>query len=301
MIIVITISTFFCIALGVMCIYWLVSREASVVNARLSEMDPSIGILDNDSLGSLVERVAAPISQFIPPSATEANKLQKQLMQAGYRSPDAPTIFHAIQIVSFVAFPSAVVLMCFFLQRPLSSSFIWSFLAAAVGFYLPRYVLRRKMKNRQQRITWGLADALDLIVVTVEAGLGLNAALVRVGEELKEVHPVIYEEFEIVNLEIRVGRSREESLRNLAERTGVDDLRSFVALMIQADKFGSSIGRAVRIFADSLRTKRRQRAEQASQKAALKLVFPLTIFLFPTIIIVILGPALLNLIDAFSN
>ncbi|MDQ3256298.1 MAG: type II secretion system F family protein [Acidobacteriota bacterium] len=301
MIIVITISTFFCIALGVMCVYWLMSREASVVNARLAAMDPTVGILGHDSIGSLVERVAAPISRLVPASAPEVNKLHKQLMQAGYRSPDAPMIFRAIQIVGFVALPSVVVMMCFFLQRPLSSFLIWSFLAAASGFYLPRYVLHRQMKNRQQRITWGLADALDLLVVTVEAGLGLNAALVRVGEELKNVHPDIHEEFEMVNLEIRVGRSREESLRNLAERMGVDDLRSFVAIMIQADRFGSSIGRAVRVFADSLRTKRRQRAQQASQKAALKLLFPLTIFLFPTIIMVILGPAFLNLIDAFSN
>jgi tight adherence protein C len=114
---------------------------------------------------------------------------------------------------------------------------------------------------------------------------------------LKEVHPEIQEEFEMVNLEIRLGRARDEALRNLVERTGVDDIRSFVALMIQADRFGSSIGRAVRIFGDSLRTKRRQRAEQISQKAALKLMFPLVLFLFPVVILVILGPALLNLID----
>ena len=106
---------------------------------------------------------------------------------------------------------------------------------------------------------------------------------------------------ELVNLEIRVGRARDEALRNLAERTGVDDIRSFVALLVQADRYGSSIAKAVRVFADSLRTKRRQRAEQASQKAALKLVFPLTVFLFPVIILVILTPALLNLIDLFAG
>jgi tight adherence protein C len=166
---------------------------------------------------------------------------------------------------------------------------------------LPKFILKKRITERQQRLTWGLADALDLMVIAVEAGLSLNATLIRVGEELRDVHPVIQQEFELVNLEIRVGRAREEALRNLAERTGVDDLRSFVALMIQADRYGSSVGKAVRIFADSLRTKRRQRAEQKSQKAMLRLLFPLTFFLFPVVIMIILGPTALNLIDLFSH
>jgi tight adherence protein C len=174
---------------------------------------------------------------------------------------------------------------------------LFGMIGAAAGFYLPRYILRKMISGRQQRITWGLADAMDLMVVAVEAGLGLNAALNRVGDELKDLHPDMHTEIELVNLEIRVGRSREEALRNLAERTGVEDIRSFVALLIQADRYGSSIAKAVRIFADSLRTKRRQRAEQISQKAALKLLIPLTMFLFPVIILVVLGPALLNLYD----
>jgi tight adherence protein C len=178
---------------------------------------------------------------------------------------------------------------------------VWGMLTVAIGFYVPRLVLRRMISNRQQRITWGLADALDLMVIAVEAGLGLNAALNRVGEELKDVHPDMHHEFDLVNLELRLGRSREEALRNLTERTGVDDIRSFVALLIQADRFGSSIGKAVRVFADSLRTKRRQRAEQASAKAALKLLIPLTAFLFPVIIVMILAPSALNLIDLFSK
>src|SRR5205085_10679564 len=167
--------------------------------------------------------------------------------------------------------------------------------AFAVGFFLPRYVLRKLIKPLQQRVRWGQADALDLIVVLIEAGLGLNSAMIRVGEELKDVHRDISEEFELCNWEIRVGRERHDALRNLAERTGVDDLRSLVAMMIQADRFGTSIARAVRVYADSLRTKRRQRAEQAAQKAAVKLLFPLACFLFPTLFIAILGPAALNL------
>lgn len=302
MLIIIIISTFSCIALAIMSLYWLTAREASVVNTRLEGMDPSVAFVEGDgAITAMAERVSEPLNRLVPISAVEAQKLQKQLMQAGYRSPDAATVFRAIQLVLVLALPAAVVTACFVLHRPFNNFFIWGAIAAGAGFYLPRYILRRKISARQLRISWGLADTLDLLVVAVEAGLGLNAALLRVGEELKDVHPDIHGEFELVNLEIRVGRNRDDALRNLVERTGVDDLRSFVALMIQADRYGSSIGRAVRVFADSLRTKRRQRAEQASQKAALKLLFPLTLFLFPTILMVILGPAVLNLIDLFSR
>jgi tight adherence protein C len=157
------------------------------------------------------------------------------------------------------------------------------------------------IQKRQRLIRWGLADALDLMVVSVEAGLGLNAAMVKVASELKDVHTPVAVEFELANLEIRVGRERDEALRNLAERTGVDDLRSLVAMLIQTDKFGTSIAKGLRVFSDSLRTKRRQRAEQAAQKAAVKLLFPLACFLFPTLFIAILGPAFLNLIDIMGD
>lgn len=301
MLILIVLVTFTGLALGVMGIYWMFARREGVVTARLESMDPSLELIENNPVSVMAERVAEPLNRMVPISAAEALKLQKQLLQAGYRSTDAAMAFRAIQLTLIIAIPSLIVTLCFILNRPMSNFFIWGVIGAAIGFYLPRYVLRRKISNRQRRITWGLADAMDLMVVAVEAGLGLNAALNRVGDELKMVHPDMHYELEMVNLEIRVGRSREEALRNLAERTGVDDIRSFVALLIQADRFGSSIGKAVRVFADSLRTKRKQRAEQASQKAALKLIFPLTACLFPVIILVILGPAILNLIDLFTK
>jgi tight adherence protein C len=173
--------------------------------------------------------------------------------------------------------------------------------AFVMGFFLPPFFLKRSISKRQREVRWGLADALDLMVVSVEAGLGLNAAMLKVSSELKDVHPAVAMEFELANLEIRVGRDRDEALRNLAERTGVDDLRSLVAMLIQTDKFGTSIAKGLRIFSDSLRTKRRQRAEQEAQKAAVKLLFPLACFLFPTLFIAILGPAALNLIDVLGN
>jgi len=299
MIILIVLLTFSCIALSVMSLYWLMARQASAVTSRLERIDPSLTLAGDES--KVAARVAEPINRMVPISAVEAAKLQKRLLHAGFSSPDAATAFRAIQITLIVAIPTVVTTICFILDLPLNSFLIWGAIGVAIGFYLPRLVLHSKIASRQQRIIWGLADALDLMVVAVEAGLGLNAALNRVGEELKKLHPDMHHELELVNLEIRVGRSREEALRNLAERTGVDDIRSFVALLIQADRFGSSIGKAVRVFADSLRTKRRQRAEQASQKAALKLLIPLTVFLFPVIIAVILAPAVLNLIDLFFH
>lgn len=301
MLILIVAFTFTGLTLAVMGIYWVFARREGVVTARLETIDPSLELIENNPVTVMAERVAEPLNRIVPISAAEAEKLQKQLLQAGYRSTDAAMAFRAVQLTLTVAIPSLITTLCFILNRPLNNFFIWGVIGAAIGFYLPKYVLRKKISNRQRRITWGLADAMDLMVVAVEAGLGLNAALNRVGEELRTVHPDMHYELEMVNLEIRVGRSREEALRNLAERTGVDDIRSFIALLIQADRFGSSIGKAVRIFAESLRTKRKQRAEQASQKAALKLIFPLTVCLFPVIILVILGPAILNLIDLFSK
>ena len=285
------------VVLGVMSVYWLFSRPAGAVNARLESMDPALALVENNPLTLMAERVADPINRVMPISAVDAAKLQKQLLQAGYRSTDAAIAFRAIQITLTIAMPTVVAIACFIFDLPLLNLLAWGLVGAAFGFYLPRYILRKITMARQRRITWGLADMMDLMVVAVEAGLGLNAALNRVGEELKDLHRDMHDELELVNLEIRVGRSREEALRNLAERTGVDDIRAFVALLIQADRFGSSIAKAVRVFADSLRTKRRQRAEQAAQKATLKLLFPLVAFLFPVIIIVILAPSLFNLYD----
>ncbi|MGA9995661.1 MAG: type II secretion system F family protein [Pyrinomonadaceae bacterium] len=308
MLLIITISTFICITFGVMGLYWLVNRPASAATERLRRMSDksaaavaSGSITEESPVADFAERIATPLTRLVPPSAAEARKLQKQLMQAGYRSANAPIIFRAIQVVSLAVFPGLVALACAVTARPLNSAVLLILVGFIKGFFYPRYFLRRMIRSRQLRLRWGLADALDLMVVSIEAGLGLNAAMLRISEELRDVHPDISTEFEIANLEIRVGREREEALRNLAERTGVDDLRSLVAMLIQADRFGTSIARAVRVFSDSLRTKRRQRAEQAAQKAAVKLLFPLACFLFPTLFIAILGPAALTLIDVLGN
>jgi tight adherence protein C len=302
----ISISTFICIALGVMAIYWLMFRPVSATATRLRELDEPRGAggvqtIEQTSVGSFAERIADPISRLLPPSAANVKKLQKQLMQAGFRSHSAPAVYRATQILLMLALPAGIFLLWAGLGRPMSGARIPALFAFGAGFILPRFILNRMMASRQLRITWGLADALDLMVITMEAGLGLNAAMLKVCEELKDVHPDISKEFELANLEIRVGRERSEALRNLADRSGVEDLNSLVGMLIQADRFGTSIARAVRVYSDSLRTKRRQRAEQAAQKAAFKLLLPLGALLFPTMFIVILGPALLNISDMLGN
>ena len=302
----ISISTFICIAFAVMAIYWLMFRPASAAATRLKELDEprgasSVTSIEHTPLANFAERIADPISRLLPPSAANAKKLQKQLMQAGFRSHSAPAIYRATQLLLMLAFPGGILLVWMALGRPLDGAMIPMLFAFGAGFILPRFVLNRLMASRQLRITWGLADALDLMVITMEAGLGLNAAMLKVCEEMKDVHPEISKEFELANLEIRVGRERSEALRNLADRSGVEDLNSLVGMLIQADRFGTSIARAVRVYSDSLRTKRRQRAEQAAQKASFKLLLPLGGLLFPTMFIVILGPALLNIADMIGG
>ena len=309
--ILIAISTFVCISLALLGAYWLVYKPQSAATERLRRMAGKDGgvtdgaqplvVPDESPAADIAQRLATPINKLLPASATEAKKLQKQLMHAGFRSPEAPIIYRAIQIASMAGFPLAVAGVCALMARPLQSALIYIIMAFLLGFALPRFLLKRITNNRQRDLRWGLADALDLMVISVEAGLGLNAAMMKVSSELKDVHTAIATEFELANLEIRVGRERDEALRNLAERTGVDDLRSLVAMLIQTDKFGTSIAKGLRIFSDSLRTKRRQRAEQAAQKAAVKLLFPLSCFLFPTLFIAILGPAAINLMDVLEK
>jgi tight adherence protein C len=306
MLTIIVISTFVSIAFIVMAIYWLLFRPVSATAQRLHELDDSrTGVvatsIEADSMESLAARMAEPINRLLPPSAKDAKKLQLKLMQAGFRSPSAPGIYRATQLSLMVILPGLVLFFWALSAQPLNDALLPVLGAFATGFLKPRFILNRLVAKRKLRITWGLADALDLMVITMEAGLGLNAAMLKVCDELKTVHPDICKEFELANLEIRVGRERSEALRNLAERSGVEDLNSLVGMLIQADRFGTSIARAVRVYSDSLRTKRRQRAEQAAQKAAFKLLLPLGALLFPTMFIIILGPALLNISDMLGG
>src|SRR6266542_2198343 len=195
MLILIVLLVFSCLALTVMSVYLLfAARPAGAVNARLETMDPSLALVENNPVTVMAERVAEPINRIVPISAVEALKLQKQLLQAGYSSPEATTAFRAIQIGLLITIPTLVLTVGFLIDRPLINFAVWGRVGAAFGYYLPKYFLIKKTTARQLRITWGLADAMDLMVVAVEAGLGLNASLNRVAEELKVLHPDLHKE-----------------------------------------------------------------------------------------------------------
>jgi len=232
------------------------------------------------------------LAKYAPQSPSEMGKLQKKLVCAGYRNKEALTIFMGIRLaVSITAFAIASSPL---VGRP---NVFLAIGVAAVGYLLPSMALGRIAKKRQHRIRLSLADVLDLLVVSVEAGLGLDQALQRVGEELSSTHKDLSEELRLVNLEMRAGKARSEALRNLADRTGVDDLTSLAAMLIQTDKFGTSVAQSLRVHSDTLRTKRRQRAEEAAAKTGVKMVFPLVFCIFPAIWVVTIGPAAIRFVQ----
>lgn len=223
--------------------------------------------------------------------------LRELLTHAGYRSRTAPAIYVGIRAVgaaglAVIAFVGVSAMRVDFAAAMLAVSG-----AVLVGWILPAYALRRKIRKRQKEFRRTLPDALDLMVVCVEAGLGLNQALVRVGEEMERVSPDLAEEFTLVSLEIRAGTSREEALRNLGERTGTPDVRALVSMLIQTDRFGTSIADALRVHAEELRSKRQQSAEEEAAKITVKMLIPLVIFVVPAIFIVILGPAVFHFLE----
>jgi tight adherence protein C len=239
-----------------------------------------------------VVRTLKTLSKYAPQSPSELGKLQKRLVCAGYRNKEARTIFIGIRL--------AFALLTFFLAAsPLFGrpNVLVALVVAALGYLLPSMVLGRLAKKRQHRIRLSLADVLDLLVVSVEAGLGLDQALQRVGEELASTHTDLSDELRLVNLEMRAGTARSEALRNLADRTGVDDLSSLAAMLIQTDKFGTSVAQSLRVHSDTLRTKRRQRAEEAAAKTGVKMVFPLVFCIFPAIWVVTIGPAAIKFVQ----
>ena len=231
----------------------------------------------------------------------ELSEVRQFLIYAGYTSPTAVPIYYGVRLV-LGAILAGLILMTipFGGLPPLAALFgaIWGFL---FGWMVPIFVVGSRTRGRQKSMVNALPDALDLLVVCVEAGLALNQALVRVSEEITNVSPILGEQFALTNLEIRAGTPRADALRNFADRTGVEDIRSFVAMLIQTDRFGTSIAEALRIHAEVLRTKRRQRAEEASAKTAIKMLFPLVFFIFPAMFVVILGPAVIQVYETLSK
>jgi tight adherence protein C len=225
----------------------------------------------------------------------ERGTLRVSLMNAGFRSENAVAVYQGIRIVCLVVF--LLPALFFFLLKDgfTMKSIQWTVILGGLGFYLPQITLWHLRTTRQKEIFLSLPDALDLLVVCVESGLGLDAALRKVTEEMKDHAKIICEEFQLANLQLQMGRPRREVLHDLGVRTGVDDVRSLAAILIQADRFGSSIAQALRVQSDSMRTRRRQLAEEKAAKTAVQLIFPLVLFIFPAIFVVLVGPAAIQI------
>jgi tight adherence protein C len=240
-----------------------------------------------------IQQALDPLSRALPVSPTDVSQTRAWLIQAGYRDPRHVSLYFGARVLFAALGFGAVVLFSGF------DSLLLLVGVPAFGFFLPRFFLKRAMKERQLRIRLALPDALDLTVICVEAGLALDQAMMRVGEDLAHAHPELSGEFHLFNLETRAGKPRVEALRNLSARTGVEDLKALVATLIQTDRFGTSVAQALRVHSDALRTERRQRAEEQAAKTTVKMIIPLVLFVLPSLIFVTIGPAIISLLRIF--
>jgi tight adherence protein C len=269
---------------------------------RLEELrDPTLRNREQSGktgMGAVVEMAAPALSKALQPKTElEQSELKRRLANAGYNSPTAAQFFLAVKFALMVG--GAILGGGFGLVSWGATQKGWTSIVvgAGLGFYLPEIFLWWVKRGRQERIFLQLPDTLDLLVVCVEAGLGLDAGMRRVCDELADTAPELVSEFGLANKQLQMGRPRREVLHDLGVRTGVDDMRSLVAILIQADKFGSSIAQALRVQSDSMRVKRRQIAEERAQQTAVKMIFPLVLFIFPGIFVVLVGPAAISLMN----
>ncbi len=254
-----------------------------------------------DRLMDRIARATKPLAKLsTPEEGFEASPIRLRFMNAGIRTATAPMAYFGAKTVLALALPAAIyVVMALAGRLPVKGTDLMMvlFVVAALGYYLPNMILSRMVFVRKREIFENFPDALDLMTVCVEAGLGTEAALNRVADDFVHKSEALSEELRLVNLELRAGSPRERALRNLAIRTGVEEVDGFVSMIIQAERFGTSIAKSLRIQADMLRTRRRQKAEEAAAKIALKLLFPLIFFIFPSLLLVLLGPAFIQIIN----
>ena len=292
MLLALTLIVFVTIVLVVFSFGAAAAAPTSVLGARLRSLGTQRAPVtpQRAPMRERLEQALDPLSKALPISPSDVSRTRGWLIQAGYRDPKHVTIYYGVRVLLAIVGLAGVIV------SGSASSPMLLVGIPAFGFFIPRFFLKRMMRERQTRIRVGLPDALDLTVICVEAGLALDQAVMRVGEDLRHAHKDLSDEFHLVNLEMRAGKPRAEALRNLAERTGVDDIRALVGTLIQTDRFGTSVAQALRVHSDSLRTERRQRAEEQAAKTTIKMIPPLVVFVLPSIMIVSLGPAIIALV-----
>jgi len=278
------------------------------VNALRSQTSPIASLQKSERLSRSKERVVGATSGFlkemgflVKPGQESSSRMRSALVYAGIHGEDSVRIFAGIKMCCTVFFFLLFLLLGLYGSRPFPVVLMLSLFVSFAGFILPDVILNSMIRKRQEQIAASFPDAIDLLVISVEAGLGLNAALLRVGGELSVRCKPIAEEFSRVNQDLRTGVSREKALRNLSERNRVEDLRIFISALILADRLGTSVADTLRAQADSLRTRIRQKAEEQAARAGIKMLFPLVFFILPALIIILMGPAAISLIRALGR
>ncbi len=309
----ITVLIFFAILLFLIGFYsyFQYSKEHSTLIERIKFADKSLSELEASGDRAVADRFKRKLMDVIyylgnrlkPKEINDLDYVQRNLVRAGYRKQNAITIYFGVKVLCAIALPCVLYLLKFLVFPVMPSLYLMliMIILAVIGFYLPTILLKNQITRRQATLLEGLPDALDLMVVCVEAGIGLDGAINRVGEEMKLSNKVISEEFKLMNLELRAGKSRRDALKNLAMRTGQEEVMSLTTLLIQTDKFGTSVGPALRVHSDSMRTARYQKAEELAAKLPVKLVVPLVFFIFPSLFVVIMGPALIQAFRIMSS
>lgn len=292
----VTILTFaVTLGIGVLILYALTPGRVDIVG-RLGRFSGVPVVADDAKFVSRqTERMRASIAnigKILPAPSTKGISREKLLIiRAGYRDPETILTIRGVKLIA----PLVAVAAVYFTGVYRSNPFLFLPLAAVLGYFVPDVWLTWRVRHRQHQLRKALPDALDLLVICVEAGLGLDQSLLKVSQELHITHRELSEEFQLVNLEMRVGKTRIEALHELGRRTGLDDIKALVAMLVQTERFGTSIAQSLRVYADDMRTRRRQRAEEMSAKTTVKMVPPLVFFIFPALLVVILGPAVLSM------
>jgi tight adherence protein C len=245
------------------------------------------------SLTGVVEH----LERVIPKSQAEIGVTQQRLIRAGYRTDSSIKLFNSVKLVT----PIALAAVVFFTGLGKQNPFVLYVAALGIGYLIPDFWLGRMIKRRQSKLRRGLPDVLDLLVICIEAGLSLDQALKRTAEELMRAQPALCDELNIVVLEQRAGRPRSECWKHLAERTDVDVLRNLVTVLVQSEQFGTSVAKTLRVHSETLRTQRIQKVEEMAAKTTVKMVFPLVLFIFPSLFLVVLGPAFITMADSFKT
>jgi len=302
MIWILTILTFLATAGVVVAIVYAFSPAEVSVATRLARLAGLAGPAKEeakfaDRQKERVRDTLATVGKMMPTPGTEkASRTQLLMFRAGYRSSEALLAMRGVKLL----FPIAALAGMYFSGLYRINVFFVPVATCAVGYLLPDMWLTWRVSVRQRKLRKALPDALDLLVICVEAGLGLDQALMKVSQDMKIAHPELSEELQFVNLEMRIGKTRIDALRELARRTGLDDIKSLVAMLIQTERFGTSIAQSLRVYSDDMRLKRRQRAEEMSAKTSVKMVPALVFFIFPALMVVILGPAIITLMHQLS-